>query len=106
MTKISLTAEQAYSNCKTELELETKTSKYLEFLTVRKMIYKFLTCDRVVLTSTRISKLTELELANKLNITSAQLRRLQKSQASYKQTINKINLPLIKCIAVQNWHKK
>ena len=68
MTKISLTAEQASSNCKTELELETKASKYLGFLTVRKIIYKFLTRDRIILVPTIIPKITELELANKLNI--------------------------------------
>ncbi|MEI8055692.1 MAG: hypothetical protein WCH10_06895 [bacterium] len=103
MTKVILTAEQASSNCKKESELEIKTSKYLEFLTVRKMIYKFLTRDRIVLVPTKIPKLTELELANKLNITSAQLRRLQKSQASYKQTISKINLPLIKLYCSTKW---
>ena len=94
MTKVILTAEQATSNCKTELE--TKTSKYLGFLTVRKMICKFLTCDRIILVPTKIPKLAEQELANKLNITSGQLRRLQKSYTSYKQTISKINLLLIK----------
>jgi hypothetical protein len=103
VTKVILTATQASSNCKAELELETKTSKYLEFLTVRKMIYKFLTCDRIIFIPTKIPKLTELELANKLNITSAQLGRLQKSQASYKQTISKINLLLIKLYCGTKW---
>ena len=68
MTKVILTAEQASSNCKTELELETKTSKYLGFLTVQKMVHKFLTRDRIILVPTIIPKITELELANKLNI--------------------------------------
>lgn len=103
MTKIILTAKQAASNCKTKLEFETKTSKYLEFLTVRKIIHKFLTCDRIIFVPTKIPKFTELELANKLNITSAQLRRLQESQASYKQTISEINLLLIKLCCGTKW---
>jgi len=103
VTKVILTAEQASSNCKTELELKTKTNKYLGFLTVRKMIHKFLTCDRIIFIPTKIPKLTELELANKLNITSTQLRRLQKSQASYKQVISKINSLLIKLYCDTKW---
>ncbi len=103
MTKVILTATQASSNCKAESEFEIKTSKYLEFLTVRKMIHKFLTRDRIILVPTKIPKLTELELANKLNITSTQLRRLQESQASYKQTISKINLLLIRLYCGTKW---
>lgn len=80
MTKVILTAEQASSNCKKESELEIKTNKYIEFLTVHKMIHKFLTCDRIILVPMKAQKFFALELSNKLNISPIQLRRLQASR--------------------------
>ena len=107
MTKVILAAEQVSSNCKRKSEIVNKTNNhlkdYLSFLVVRKMIYKFLACDRVILTPTKAKNLTELELSNKLNITPKQLRQLQKSQAFYRQIIKKINLPLAKLYCNTRW---
>ena len=68
---------------------------YIEYPYVKGIINKLLTCDRIILVPTKIPKFTELELANKLNITPKQLRRLQRTQSAYKQIIGKINLLLI-----------
>ena len=105
MTEVILTAIQVSSNCKKELELETKVGEYINFLTIRKIILQFLTCDRIIFIPTKVSKFTKLELANKLNITPKQLKRLLRSQSScsYREMIGKINLPLIKLYCSTKW---
>lgn len=103
MTKVILAAVQASSNHEKEPKDETRIKGYIEFLTIRKIIYKFLTCDRIILVPTKIPKLTKLKLASKLNITLKQLRRLQRTQSAYKQIIGKINLPLIELYCSTKW---
>lgn len=103
MTKVILSAVQSSGNCEEELRSGTRTKNYLAFLTVRKMIYKFLNYDRVIFVPTKIPKFTELELANKLKITPTQLRKLQTSKTSYKQIIGKINTLLIELYCNTKW---
>ena len=103
MTKVILAAKQASSNCKKESELGIKTSKYIEFLTVRKMIHKFLTRDRIILVPMKTQKFSALELSDKLNISPIQLRKLQVSRIYYKQLIGKVNLLLAKLYCGTKW---
>ena len=107
MTKIILAAEQASSNCKGKIESEAQfrasSKNYLSFVKVLGMIHKLLTCDRIILVPTKVPKFTELELANKLNIAPTQLKKLQRSQTSYKQVIRKINPLLVELYCGTKW---
>ena len=105
MTKVSLTAVQLIDNYEKESR-KTISKNYLEFFTVRKMIYKFLTCDRIILSPTKVSKFSELELSQKLNISLTQLRRVVQTQTYYKQIIGKINMPLIELYCDTKWEIK
>ena len=84
---------------------KTKIEDCLKFFTVREMIFKFLTCDRVAMVPIKIPKFSELELANKLNISLIQLRKIQVSQTYYKQTIGQINSSLIELYCNTKWLK-
>ena len=72
-----------------------KISSPVEYSNAKKMIEKFLTCDRIISVPTRIPPFTATELAAKLNITPEQLRRLRISLWCYKKLMWHINLPLI-----------
>jgi hypothetical protein len=103
VTKVILDIEQAFSNCKSESELKTGNNKYINFFTAQKMIHKFLNCDRIIQVPTKILKFTEIELADKLEITTMQLKKLHRSQTTYKQMIGKINLLLIELYCNTKW---
>jgi hypothetical protein len=70
------------------------SNDYLRFSSAQKMIHNLLSYDRIVLLPRVIPRFTELELAKKLNITTRQLRHLQKSPESYKRIAKNICLPL------------
>ena len=68
--------------------------KYLSFSSAKKIIHRFLTCDRVILLPTIIPKITESELAKILNITPIQFRHLRKSSMCYKRLAKHVS-PLL-----------
>jgi hypothetical protein len=68
--------------------------RYLSFHSAQKIIHKLLTYDRIVLLPNTIPKITELELAKELNISTAQLWYLQESLEFYKKMAKHICLPL------------
>ena len=77
---------------------------YIEYPSVKGIINKLLTCDRIILVPTKILKFTELELANKLSITTTQLRQLRGgSQSIYEQTIEKISPLLSNLYCYTKW---
>lgn len=105
MTKVILAAVQTSSNHEKESKDKARVKGCIEFLTVHKMIYKFLTYDRIIFIPTKIPKFTKLELANKLNISLKQLSSLQMSKSTYKQIIGKINPLLIELYCSTKWQK-
>ena len=102
MAKIILSAAQLTDNPEQLKKLRNKNC--LEFSTVRNMIFKFLTYDRIIMVPTRVPKFSELELSQKLNISLTQLRRVQ-VQAYYRQVIGQINSSLIDLYCSTKWAK-
>lgn len=78
-------------------EVNNKNNKnpYLNFHSARKIIHRFLNCNRVIFLPHIVPKFTEAELAKKLNITTIQLRHLQKSSRFYKGIAKHICLSLV-----------
>jgi len=70
------------------------THPYLNFYSTKKIIHRFLNCDRVIFLPHIVPRFTEAELAKKLNITILQLKQLQKSSKFYKGMAKNICLPL------------
>ncbi len=102
MAKVILSAAQLIDN--PEQSKKLRNENYLKFSTVRNMILKFLTCDRIIMVPTKVSKLSELELSQKLNISLIQLRRVQ-TPTYYKQIIGQVNLALIDLYCNTKWVK-
>jgi hypothetical protein len=87
---------------KLETKIDGRIHKNINFLTVQKMINRFLTRDRVVKKEIRCLKYTEWELAEKLNITPEALKRL-KLPCFYKATIRRVILPLVCLYCSTKW---
>jgi hypothetical protein len=102
MANVILSAAQLTDNPGQSKKPENKN--YLKFSVVRKMIFKFLTRDRIIMVPTRTPKFSELELSQQLNISLTQLRRVQ-TKTYYKQIIGQINLSLIDLYCNTRWTK-
>jgi len=102
MAEVILSVAQLTDNPEQPKKLRDKS--YLKFSTIRKMIFKFLTSDRIIMIPTRVPKFSELELSQKLNISLTQLRRVQ-TQTCYKQIIGQVNLPLVNLYCSTKWAK-
>ena len=102
MAKVILSVAQLTDN--PEQSKKLRNENYLKFSTVRKMIFKFLTRDRIIMVPTKVPKFSELDLSQKLNISLVQFRRVQ-TQTYYKQIIGQINLPLIDLYCNTKWAK-
>lgn len=97
---------------KTQLEVkdecgERQKKSGLSFLTVQKMIKRFLTCDRIVTKKVRCRKLTERELAKKLSISLSELKVFVESAtfARRRGISGEITPPLVKLYCSTKWAK-
>ena len=109
MTRGILTTGQSSGNNdrsgnkeKLETKIDGGIHKNINFLTVQKMINRFLIRDRIVMKEVRCLKYTERELAEKLNITPKTLKKL-KLQCFYKATISRVTLPLVRLYCSTKW---
>jgi len=92
-------------------EIKKESDKKLKFSTAQKMIFRFLTTDRLEKESLRkrtnkieyrCIKYTKEELAQKLNISLKQLERFR-TPYFYKSMVNKISLQLIRLYCSTKW---
>lgn len=83
-------------------QIDKKTNNYLNFSTVRGMIHRFLTYDRINNIEVVSLKYTKEELAQKLGITLKELKMLE-TPYCYRSIARKINLPLINLYCTTKW---
>ncbi len=102
MTKHILSAEQSSSNGDKQPEIDVNRKKKHDFLMVQQMINKFLTCERLVKIEVRSFKYTEYELAEKLDISVQELKKL-KMFYFYKSMESKIIYHLICLYCSTKW---
>lgn len=112
MANRSLVVEQRFGNSdevgnreKLETKIDvnvTRINRTINFLTVQKMINRFLTCDRMVMKEVRCLRYTEWELAEKLNIAPKTLKKL-KLPWFYKATIRRVILSLVRLYCSTKW---
>lgn len=105
MSTGSVIAWQAPSNSEkvANEELSTKRkAKHLDFLLVRNMIQRFLTCDRVKIEEKRCLRYSTEELAERLEITPDELERF-KTPGFYKRQGAKITLAVINLYCATKW---
>ena len=93
------------SNYQVNTEVNANRNTYLNFYSAKEMIYRFLNRNRIIFLPHVIPKFTELELAEKLNITISQLKRIQKSPKSYERLAKHICLPLTKLYCSSELHE-
>jgi hypothetical protein len=75
---------------------ENTTTYYLSFSSAQEIIRQLLTYERIVLQPCVMPKLTNFELAKKLNISVKLLKNLQASPLFYKAISGYISFPLAK----------
>ena len=82
------------------------TERRLNFLTARKMINKFLSCDRLEKREVRCKRYTLQGLANKLEVEQSELKPFIRGTCDkfcYKKYAGKIDLRLIKLYCSTKW---
>ncbi len=92
-----LYAGQCSSNSK-----KSKYNEQLNFLVAQKMVWKFLSIDRIEIQEVRVARYTKTELAVKLGITVEELDKARKSYF-YKSIASKISLPLAELYCSTKW---
>ena len=105
MAKISVIVGQLSGNSgnsKNQSETKTNIGRTISFLTVQKMIYRFLTCDRIIKVEVKRPKYTKYELAEKLNLSEQELKKLRLPYFC-RAVISKINLPLVRLYCSTKW---
>lgn len=98
-TDINTRAIQADKNTALASDKSTSTNRhtnktYISFHSAQKIIHRFLSEDSIILLPHIVPKLTKPELAKKLNISIAELKRLRKSPKFYQHIAKHICLPL------------
>jgi len=94
-----LYAGQCSSNRKKK---KSKYSEQLNFLVAQKMVWKFLSIDRIEIQEVKVVRYTKTELAVKLGITVEELDKARKSYF-YKNIASKISLPLVELYCSTKW---
>jgi hypothetical protein len=84
---------------------ENTTTYYLSFSSAQEIIRRLLTYERIVLQPYVAPKLTNFELAKKLNISVKLLENLQTSPLFYKAIAGHISFPLAKLYCGTLLHK-
>ena len=97
--------KQFENNIQLRAKYNKNQSNYVRFLTARKIIERFLNCDRIVSKEIRYRRYTVNELAEKLSISEAELEMLIKASSSIfcQRIIGRIILPLIKLYCNTKW---
>jgi len=76
--------------------IDNSSGNYYDYKTVREIIHRFLTRDRIVLKPTKVKAYTVEELAKDLDIPLMQVRNLRTiSRSAWKVLAPKLNLTLV-----------